>query len=49
MSNNTEPNYQLMYRTLWQCQTQALELLKAAQQKTEEIYIATCGEESDEG
>ena len=35
------PNYKEMYLTLFNAVTDALELLKQAQQKSEEIYIET--------
>jgi hypothetical protein len=35
------PDYASMYQTLFQSQTQAIEILQKAQQATEEMYIAS--------
>jgi len=35
------PDYAKMYKTLFQAQTQAIEILQKAQQDTEEIYISS--------
>ena len=34
------PDYARMYKTLFQSQTQAIEILQKAQQDTEEMYIS---------
>jgi hypothetical protein len=33
------PNYEAMYKTLFQAQTKAIEILQESQQDTEEMYI----------
>jgi len=36
------PDYAKMYQTLFQAQTQAIDILQKAQRETEEIYIDSC-------
>lgn len=35
------PDYAKMYRTLFRSQTKAIEILQAAQQETEEMYLSS--------
>ena len=42
----TEPDYKEMYLTLFRASEEALDILIAAQQKCEEMYIAAGGDEA---